>query len=55
LLIAAFYDPIWTVGVTDAADFALASAAFLLLFVWKVPPWAVVILCAIGGGLIAAA
>jgi chromate transporter len=55
LLIAAFYDPIWTVGVTNAADFALASAAFLLLFIWKVPPWAVVILCAIGGGLIAAA
>jgi chromate transporter len=53
LLIAAFYDPIWTVGITNAADFALASAAFLLL--WKVPPWAVVILCAIGGDLIAAA
>jgi chromate transporter len=50
LLIAAFYDPIWTVGITNAMDFALALAAFLLLFVWQVPPWAVVILCALGGG-----
>ena len=35
-------------------DFALALAAFLLLFIWQAPPWAVVILCALGGGLIAA-
>jgi chromate transporter len=27
LLLAALYDPIWTVGVTSAADFALAVAA----------------------------
>jgi len=54
LLIAAFYDPIWSVGITDAADFALASAAFLLLFIWQTPPWAVVILCALCGGLIGA-
>ena len=53
LLIAAFYDPVWTVGITGARDFALALAAFLLLFVWQAPPWAVVILCALGGGLIA--
>jgi chromate transporter len=55
LLIAAFYDSVWTVGITNAWDFALALAAFLLLFVWQAPPWAVVILCALGGGLIAAA
>jgi chromate transporter len=54
LLIAAFYDPVWTVGITGADDFALALAAFLLLFAWRAPPWAVVILCALGGGLIAA-
>jgi chromate transporter len=54
LLIAAFYDPVWTVGITGASDFALALAAFLLLFAWRAPPWAVVILCALGGGLIAA-
>ena len=54
LLLAALYNPVWTAGITSAADFALASAAFLLLFMWKTPPWLVVVLCAVGGGLIAA-
>jgi chromate transporter len=52
LLVAAFYDPIWTVGITNRADFALASAAFLLLFVWNTPPWLVVALSALGGELL---
>jgi chromate transporter len=54
LLLAALYNPVWTAGITGAADFALASAAFLLLFMWKTPPWLVVMLSAIGGGVIAA-
>lgn len=54
LLLAALYDPVWTAGITGPADFALASAAFLLLFMWKTPPWLVVVLCAIGGAVIAA-
>jgi chromate transporter len=54
LLLAALYDPVWTAGVTNAGDFALAVGAFLLLFMWKTPPWLVVILCAIGGAFIAA-
>ena len=54
LLLAALYDPVWTAGITGPADFALASAAFLLLLMWKTPPWLVVILCAIGGAAIAA-
>jgi hypothetical protein len=33
LLIAAFYDPVWYVGIANARDFALAAAAFLLLHV----------------------
>jgi chromate transporter len=52
LLLAAFYNPVWISGVLDAGDYALALAAFLLLFLWKVPPWAVVILCALGGQLL---
>jgi chromate transporter len=52
LLLAALYQPVWTVGITNAADFALASAAFLLLFMWQTPPWLVVILSAAGGALI---
>jgi len=33
-------------------DFAVAPTAFLLLAVLKTPPWAVVILCAVAGGLL---
>jgi chromate transporter len=52
LLLAALYQPVWTVGITDPADFALAVAAFLLLFMWQTPPWLVVILSAAAGTLI---
>lgn len=54
LLLAALYNPVWTAGITSASDFALAIAAFLLLFMWQVPPWLVVVLSAFGGALIAA-
>lgn len=53
LLLAALYDPVWIAGITNPSDFALAVAAFLLLFMWKTPPWLVVVLCAIGGAVIA--
>jgi chromate transporter len=53
LLLAALYRPVWTTGVTSTADFALASAAFLLLFMWQTPPWLVVILSAVAGAAIA--
>ena len=53
LLLAALYDPIWTVGIKSAGDFALASVAFLLLFMWQTPPWLVVVLSAAAGGLVA--
>jgi chromate transporter len=49
LLLAALYRPVWTSAITSAADFALGIAAFLLLFMWKTPPWLVVAFCAIGG------
>jgi chromate transporter len=49
LLLAALYHPVWTAGITRAGDFALAAAAFLLLFMWQAPPWLVVILCAAAG------
>jgi chromate transporter len=53
LLLAALYNPVWTSGISSGADFALAIAGFLLLFMWKVPPWLVVMLSAIGGAAIA--
>ena len=54
LLLAALYNPVWTAGITNAGDFALASAAFLLLFMWRTPPWLVVVSCALGGAALAA-
>jgi chromate transporter len=53
LLLSALYNPVWTSGILNAGDFALAVAAFLLLFMWKTPPWLVVIFCAIGGETLA--
>jgi len=53
LLLAALYRPVWTTGITNAGDFALGIAAFLLLFMWKTPPWLVVVFCAIGGEAVA--
>jgi chromate transporter len=54
LLLAAFYHPVWTAGILGPADFALAAAAFLLLFMWQAPPWLVVVLSALGGAVITA-
>lgn len=51
LLLAAFYQPVWTSAILSAADFVLAAFAFLLLVFWKAPPWLVVILCAVFAGL----
>jgi chromate transporter len=45
---------VWTSGIGNAADFALAVAAFVLLFMWQTPPWLVVILSALAGALLAA-
>jgi len=53
VLLAAFYNPVWVTGIASAGDFALATAAFLLLFMWRTPPWLVVVLCAAGGATLA--
>jgi chromate transporter len=53
LLLAALYHPVWTAGITSAKDFALAIVAFLLLFMWKTPPWLVVILSAVAADALA--
>ncbi len=49
LLLAALYDPVWTSAVATSADFAFAATAFLLLEMWRLPPWLVVALGAAGG------
>jgi len=49
LLLAAFYQPVWTTAITAPEDAALGLAAFALLAIWRVPPWLVVLLTAAGG------
>jgi chromate transporter len=51
ILGAALYNPVWTAAVLSPRDFALALFGFLLLAVWKLPPWVVVLLLACGGTL----
>jgi chromate transporter len=49
ILLAALYDPVWTSAIAVPEDFALALVAFGLLVLWKLPPWLVVLLAALGG------
>ncbi|MDX3925428.1 MAG: chromate efflux transporter [Shinella sp.] len=51
ILGAALYSPVWTSAVLNPYDFALALTGFILLVVWKAPPWIVVVLMATGGTL----
>ena len=51
ILGTALYHPVWTSAVLNPRDFALALAGFLLLTVWKLPPWVVVVLLAGAGTL----
>jgi len=48
LLLAALYTPVWTSAIGSPRDFGICSLAFLMLALWKVPPWLVVI----GGAIV---
>jgi chromate transporter len=52
LLLAAFYDPVWSNGVLSVGDFLLALAAFSFLTLWKIPLWIVVGMAGLGGAFI---
>ncbi len=52
LLLAALYQPVWTSAIHAPGDFALGLVDFLLLVVWKLPPWLVVMLSALGGAVL---
>jgi len=47
LLLAALYTPVWTSAIRAPVDFGLGVVAFLLLALWRVPPWLVVVLGAL--------
>lgn len=53
LLLAAFYNPVWSSAIFSINDFCLATIAFLLLVFWKTPSWVAVILCVAISGLAA--
>ncbi|KEP70665.1 chromate transporter [Thioclava dalianensis] len=46
---AALYSPLFTSAIADMRDFTLAVAGFVLLVIWKLPPWMVVCGVALGG------
>ena len=43
ILLAALYNPVWTSAILGPRDFAIGLVAFLLLALWKLPPWLVVL------------
>ncbi|MFD2829687.1 chromate efflux transporter [Corticicoccus populi] len=49
ILIAAFYQPIWTSTIREPVDFAFAAVLFSMLVYFKLPPWVIVITGAAGG------
>jgi chromate transporter len=52
ILLAALYQPIWISAVESAIDFGMVLVAGALLMLWKLPPWSVVIFCAVAGELL---
>ena len=55
LLAAALWDPVVTTAITSTGAFCLALVCFVLLTAWRTPPWAVVLVAAAGGLVLAAA
>jgi chromate transporter len=49
LVATALYSPVWTSAVRSELDFAVAAIGFFLLTRWKIPPLAVVVVCALAG------
>ncbi|HEY9566899.1 MAG TPA: chromate transporter, partial [Thalassobaculum sp.] len=43
LLVAVLYDPVATAAISGSSDVAAVLFAYLLLEVWKAPPWTVVV------------
>lgn len=55
LLLAALYRPVWTSAIVTAQDFGLALIALVALMFCKLPPWLVVVGCAVAGWLLGVA
>lgn len=55
ILAAALYTPVFSTAITGVGAFALAVVCFVLLIGWKLPPWIVVVVGALGGVVLALA
>jgi chromate transporter len=53
LLLAALYKPVWTSAILAPADFAIGIVAFMLLVLWRVPPWRIVVFGAVAATVVA--
>ncbi len=49
ILGAALYNPVWISAVKAPGDFGVALVGFVLLTVWRAPPFLVVVISALGG------
>jgi chromate transporter len=54
LLLAVFYSTVWSGGILSSKDFILALIALGLLSLWKIPPWLVVLITALGSAALTA-
>lgn len=50
-LLAALYQPVWISAIAQPQDLVLALIALAALMVWRLPPWLVVVGCAVAGEL----
>ncbi|UHA76251.1 chromate transporter [Paenibacillus sp. 481] len=51
ILIAAFYDPLWTTAIVSPEHFVLGMLLFVLLMYWNIPAW-IVVLVGAGAGVL---
>lgn len=52
ILMAAFYNPIFTSSIIEPIDFVFAVILFSMLSYWKIAPWIIVVTGIIGGTLL---
>jgi chromate transporter len=52
ILFAALYNPVWTSTVNDKLDLIFVGIGFLLIVIWRCPPWLLVLSAAIFGWLL---
>ena len=52
LLLAAFFNPVWTSAIHTPGDLIVAVFAFVALVYWKAPPWLIVVACGAVGAIL---